>query len=439
MKVKISKELIDNIIIDFMLLQVFIMRFLGLDKYFNWAIIALIIVKFFLDKEKKLKQSQAKLILILMLIYVFFFLSSYMGHYTSFSLLRKNLFALSYVFLYYLYITFLCKKNWTFVRNKMINLFWVFNLYFVINIFVLIIQIKTPGVMAGYSTKVNPLKLDLISGLFGYSGTHQLCIYSCFIILYNLCYFRYYAKKYKKLLAFYTAFLFVFSCVVSMFNDNKMFYLLIVVFLGLYYLVEFWDARSVNSQYVSLFKIVVIIIILVALGVILYNTNSSIKHMFDSNIGDMMFKLRRTLDNKNIFIAGSAERIYMLIYAFTKFDAVFFGYGLASYTFYDAEALGFKHFGQADLGTMLCLGGLWFTILCVAFYLYCWNSICDLSSNQFIVKLYNMGICLLIGVYTVSFKNISIAILLLFLYIAIGLSNREKKQCKNKEEIGENA
>lgn len=67
------------------------------------------------------------------------------------------------------------------------------NGYFLINAVVLLIQLQGTGFMIGVNASgtVNPMYEDLIAGLLGYSGTHQLSLFMTFVILYNMAYWKY--------------------------------------------------------------------------------------------------------------------------------------------------------------------------------------------------------------------------------------------------------
>ena len=84
-------------------------------------------------------------------------------------------------------------------------------------------------------------------------------------------------------------------------------------------------------------------------------------------------------------------------------------------------ALGFKHFGLADLGSFLCLGGLWFTISVIGIYIYNINEI--VNSNRIIKNLIFL-IILTMFFYSQIMTSNTLCIIFIFLMIVMGMIRR---------------
>lgn len=431
MKLTIDKRYwLDSLILVMIFLQIAIFNYLNLSKLGNWILFVLIIFRLLLSVNiKKRKRFLLFAALGTFSIYMLGTISALAGAFFRFGAFRSNLMSMTYPLLITIYIAFICMYNKEVVRKFFNNNFYAFNIYFLINVIVLILQVRIPDFMAGYANWVNYYRKDLISGLFGYSGTHQLGFFSSFIILYNLYYTKYVCKKkYRVAMNAYTAFLMLFVMIMSSLNDNKMQYVMLALFLYAYVEINISDGKSESRRVVQRLKFVFAIIAVLVALIVTYFRVDFVKHIFDSSILKIVKKMMEILNSKDSLITGGAERIYMIRFAFTKFNGLTTGYGLGTYWWQTSTALGFSQFGQADLGTFLCLAGLVFTVPCMAFYYLLYKCICGLNGRKHMVfvKLAVLVIELVAAIYTTPMKNSTIQICFLLNLIVMNLCIEEK-------------
>lgn len=431
MKLTIDKRYwLDSLILAVIFLQIAIFNYLNLSKLGNWILFALIIFRLLLSVNIKKRKSFLLFVALgTLALYMLATVSALAGAFFRFGAFRSNLMSMTYPLLVTIYIAFACMYNREMVRSFFNNNFCIFNIYFLINVIVLILQVRIPDFMAGHANWVNYYRKDLISGLFGYSGTHQLGFFSSFIILYNLYYAKYVCKKkYRVVMNAYIAFLLLFVVIMSSLNDNKMQYVMLALFLYEYVEINISDGKSESRRVARRLKLFFVIIAVLVTFIVSYFRVDFIRNIFDSSILKIMKKMMEILNSKDSLITGGAERIYMIRFAFTKFNGLTTGYGFGTYWWQTPTVLGFSQFGQADLGTFLCLAGLVFTVPCMGFYYLLYKCICGLNGRKHMlfVKLAVLVIELVAAIYTTPMKNSTIQICFLLNLIVINLCIEEK-------------
>ncbi len=427
-----NRHFIDCLILCTIMLQLFILNFLGLSKLANWALLFMIIFRLLLFWRGRVKIPKEDIMyfLLVFLVYLAFSISALLGDYISFASLRRNFNSFTYPLLIATYVAFLVKYKRSFLTSFFNKGFTIFNLYFLINCILLLFQIRNPGLLAGVADWTNDYKPDLISGLFGYCGTHQLGLYSCFILVYNLYYAFYVSKKrMRNALILYNTFLFAYTIIISSKNDNKMFYILSAYLMFMFYMFNKYTPHNRSKRIKSFGGLIICCITIFALCFVAYLEVGIFKEILDRSVLSIIHHLINIAKQKNRLIVGGSERLYMIVFAFTKYNGWLWGNGIGTYYWLMSTALGFTQFGQSDLGNFLCLGGLFFTIPCLLCYgkLYTYIARVDIGNRSFYLALMIFVFYIIMTIYTLPMKSTPIQIAVIMIYVVYGLVMETKE------------
>ena len=246
----------------------------------------------------------------------------------------------------------------------MIQMRYLINIYFIINIIVMFIQLQGNYFLVGVVTQENTLYVDLISGLFGYSMTAAVCYFSVFVIIYNMV-ISYTIKKrfYQKLFYTYNIAIVLIMSYLSTQNDNVQYF----AFVPLALIVMMLSRNRLNTitgqQKVLLVALTCVFGITIALAVVpgLYETlNDGVFYKFTGAIEHMY-------DGPSV-THGSMERIALLVYGLIYASGWALGKGFSYAGVYTPYTFGFVHFGNANIGAFICLGGIWFYFAVIFLY-----------------------------------------------------------------------
>lgn len=306
----------------------------------------------------------------------------------------------------------MCHNKTKFIDKVMDKCFWIFNLTLLINFVVLYMQINFPySIIATTTANEIDFYLDLCSGLFTYGGTHVLNLFTCFIAVYNFAF----ASKLKNLnrkhaLIIYNIIIIGISLFISTFNDNKAMFILLPVIIAIY----FYSCKKTQSARID--RILKTIITIPLLIILLYQVSPEIKSFIDDN-----FLSLNTMINESVNIGneanGSNERIAMIKYALDDVETYLFGKGFATVGLYTEGFEGFNHFGQADFGTLLNLGGIWFVIVLFYSYYRMIMKIVDKKNKNVIASVGIFCFLMFVFAYTQAFtaKDLCLALILIAL------------------------
>ena len=402
-----KSNLLDNTILLLMYLQLIILEFLGFGQMLNKVIALLIIVRLVIS----LKRRKIEFIIPVILI-VLFLIGCLVGQEIHFNIMKSNFLMLFYSYIYLYYIFFLCKNKNGYIDTLLKKMFIPFNLTMVINIIVLFIQITHPYLITAKITSIEIDYLeDTISGLFAYGATHVVSLFTTFIVLYNFSYAKGIRKaNVRKLLRIYTCILILITSFIALFNDNKAFFILMPMILLI-----FWYADK-EKRSLRLNRIVMSCFILPIFLYVLYLLSVDFREFIDNNFLSLY---RMILNSVNLgsMANGSNERIAMIFYALKCPDTYLFGKGFGSVGLYQAGVEGFRHFGQADFGTLLILGGVWFTSLLLCSYIKMLNGIIAKKKLNEVVGVGIIIIVLILTAYTqcVTRTNCTMCLILIAL------------------------
>lgn len=423
---KIDKSyILESTIFYIVFLQMAIINYLGVSKYGNWIIVVLVMI-WIIKRIQHLKRTEKMFIIFLFSFYIIAFIDAIMGISFDMSIFRRNMFSVFYPLVVAGFFVCLSVNNREWLIKKMKSSFYLFNIYYIINIIIIIIQIMIPFFAPGITNSdwVNDYREDLISGIFGYSGTHQLCFFSCFIVIYNFAYGKLYCKKRLKkyLVNCYTLSLIGFIIVASSYNDNKGQYIFLVITLLIYGWIIYRKKSNIEKLKKGLLLSVLILFFILILGVIIEKIPLA-AGVYDNSIQKLADTISNINKSNGRMVAGGAERFYLVSYAFKYYDGFTSGYGLGSFWWLTENALGFPHFGLADLGTFLILGGLFFVVPCYFIYFYLYSHIVGVSKRRKnnSVKLLILFFLISANFYSVPMKNTTVQITLIYNFLVLGI------------------
>lgn len=412
MKVNVNNS-VDYMLLSLIYMQLVILEFFGLSQPLSKCISICILLRVIFLRGKQWKRG----IILCAILTVIYLISLQFGISYSPSDAKSNFLLQLYPALYTYYIVFLCNNRPKIIDNCLNYGFWIFNITMLSNVVVLLIQIFVPYSIIAVADESELISYyeDNISGLFQYSSVHVVCLFTIFIILYNLSYAESIRNRTVKFfIRLMTVVMTILSFYIAANSDNKAFFLLFAIVLFLY-----WYSDNLTSVKRILSVMTLLIIVPLALY-ILYVSNNDINDFLDSIISS------HNLGNRAI---GSTERIAIILFALQRTSTWIFGTGFGSTFIYEAGYMGFAHFGQSDFGSILVLGGIWYLIVQFVFYFrsFCTVTDCESLKTGWPLKLSIAVILILILVYTKCFTRTNVISSLLLIMLAF-----RKKQEKPK-------
>ena len=229
---------------------------------------------------------------------------------------RSNIIMLTYPIACIMFLEHFCRRYSDDVIRYFKKGFWIVNGYFLINAVVLLIQLQGTGFMIGINASgtVNPMYEDLIAGLLGYSGTHQLSLFMTFVILYNMAYWKYEVSDLNKTpLLIYLIACIIFCCYISIENYNQAFFFVLPIGIALFILSSGLDVNKLTVPWNTIFKYLLLGVILFLFIVFLYNSNEAVRVFIDDNLFDKMDMASSAME-MGLAANGSDERFAMILY-----------------------------------------------------------------------------------------------------------------------------
>lgn len=278
----------------------------------------------------------------------------------SWSIFLSNIRSMGYSLFALLIITMVVLRNDTLVFGVFKKHILFLNLMLVINIIVTAIQARGTGFLIKESWLLqNPYYDDQVTGLFGFNATNQLGMYSVFMMLLNFTYARNDINdKVKKMgIYIYTIIMEALMAVISKYNDNAGFYIVIALFSGLY---MFYDFAKIKKR--SLRKITTsakYVLIAVAAVILFFNIPAT-RAVLDKYLRN---RIEVMLHFNSAGMTGSNERLYQVQYGLSNLSGWLIGNGFGTAKIVQANAYGFLHFGICSAGAYIILLGIWFYLL----------------------------------------------------------------------------
>lgn len=427
MKISIKKrDLLDNIIWCVLFMQIMCFTWLNITRYTRLLLICLFILSLILNYKKNIKSNAVMLFLIC--IYMSF---NFIKNGGSFHVFMSNFQILLPQFLLIIYASYIMQYKKDYLINLMKNklVFWVINLYMLINIPVLILEKHGYYWLSGRSTVVNTYVPDLMSGLFGFNGTPYLAIFSVFFFIYNVNYYLYFMKrKIKFIFMIYNFCMLTFYIYISTQNDNKGFFLILIMFSIIYYLVTIISKEKYHNLYTTAFHVIkrmfpfVLMIFIVAVFLYKY---TGVKDVVDL----MIVKITEGFNYSSV--RGGGERFGIVLFALYGLDNKFWGAGIGTHYWTEEYAFGYLHYGISDLGTFLCLGGIIFIIFIM---LFAYVNFQHVLKNRFLTIIMLCALLILL-IYTqvLTIPSVTISLMLFFMVCVTGKEIRTSKRKSGRD------
>lgn len=304
--------------------------------------------------------------------------------------------------------------------------FWILNIYNIINFFIILKQISIPGFMV-HNFTTNTFYKDMINGLLGVNGASKLTF------LYLIClYLSYYnfnnEKKYIRVFAkVFFAFTILSSIYASLFNDNRTYYFLLIMFMFPLIMKKSFK-RKINAK--KMFKGILLILIISVSFFCTYKFNESFRTLTDDIIKANVTRTVANFTRSSNGESGGEERVELLRFALNEGNGYTFGKGIgilqATGT---GEVLVPEHFGLNDCNVRIFSGGLIFLGLILIIYT---NTIYQLlnKKNKF-YYVFILGTLAFISVYNQAFTYCEKTFLIAFTYfLLIKIENKKAEMTR---------
>ena len=291
--------------------------------------------------------------------------------------------------------------------------FFILNFYYIINFFIVLKQISTPGFLL-HNFTTNSFYLDHVDGLIGANGTAKLMLFNIICINLNLSFSYSKNSKISKFSKFMFIFTLLSSCYVSLMNDSRMYYILLLLFMLPIFIKISKGNFNITKFNINVIRVIVIVIVMLFASLVLYSNNSEFKNLIDKNFIDNYFN--RTV--QDIGTSGNEERVRLLKIAVENGDGLKLGKGIGSLPF---DGSGYvKHFGLNDFNVRIYNGGIIYVIILLAVYATIYEGILHLNSKQYLFRIYYFIILLILGLYTQVYtycdKNILLSLIFITTY-----------------------
>ena len=419
---KIKNRTLEDIILLLIIGQVVVFRFFNVYEIMNKVILVLtamlLLINFIRGKKLKIGTKSEMLSIAIVVVLLLFncFLYGCDGAFQS------NMLMILYPLINVFYLTYYVKKHQEFFYKKMIQMKYLINIYFVINIIVMFIQLQGTYFLVGVVTQENTMYEDLISGLLGYSMVAAVCYFSVFVIAYNIV-LSYTIKNRlrRKVFIAYTVILIGIMAYISIQNDNVQYFPFVLLAL----LIIMLSRNRLNTvsglQKVLLIVLICMLAVMFALGLVpgfyellndsvLYKFTGSLEHMYDGSS----------------VTHGSMERLALVVYGLTYAGGWALGKGFSYAGVYTPYTFGFVHFGNANIGAFICLGGVWLYLAII--YLYSKKIVTMIEFNDHTNRklFYRIMVCTFLvaaSMFSIPLTEVSIGLCVMFIMVVFGLNN----------------
>ncbi len=420
------KDIVDYCILWLMMLHVMIIRWLSLTGRFNLVLLALFLYWILKDTVKFVK-NRGIIWLGLILAYAVY---NYMTHGGEAYIFVNNVFEYLTPVMELIYIVYLMNYKKDLLIRFFHMLFWPLFIYNLFNMMFIFLQLNGQYWLAGLTDNVNDYAVDLISGLLGFNGVPELTFFSVFMIFYNYFYMQNYAGRYKVFLSGYNLLLTVFYLVLSAFNDNKGFYIILVMYI-LVYISIINESKSFQKNFFTRIKnfmkwAIPLLVVMVLTFFVMYHVS-----FFKSYIDRLLHELSAGITYMSAY-QGSSERFGMIAYILSQPESRLTGFGLGQYKWTTPNTFGFIHYGQSDVGTFMCLGGVVFVALLGALVYDSFSRV----FNKSIIPLILLIMYIVLAVYTQVFTVTSLMVSSLFFLVVCWMEGDFRIQGKVNRRNG---
>lgn len=276
----------------------------------------------------------------------------------------------------------------------------ILNIYFFINVPIIIIQIFSKGFMMR-TTGATLMYVDQITGLIGANGTHRMTFYWLALTLINI----YVYQKYKKKLMLFMIFSqIIFMLIISSYCDNTAFYYFFPLII-----LEFFVKELLKINIKRFLKFLSIAIVIIIFGIYLYNNNNQFNEFYNSRIMEKYEQFTGQNDKQ-----GDEQRISLFKYALDYGNGYKLGSGIGNATYGDSKLP--PQFGMSEISIITYQGGLIYLISIILLYSYYSYKLINPSNKSKLTRLifYIMLIInyAIMAIYTQIFSTFEIIFIL---------------------------
>lgn len=355
-------EVLDASILILIFSQLLFLDYFDLSAIPKRLAVALIALRFICSKVK-LKPSMLLVFCIFVLLGA---LNAASNTFESGAFLY-NVKLLVYPFAYVLYLAWLVRSRGSYVRSVFKAAFAPVNIYFFLTTAVAFVQYNFHVLIAvndGSYPKIGTWVYwaDAAGGLFKFCGVHALCLFTVFCILYNLWISETGHDRKALIARALVALELVVGLSLAALNDNKALFFLLPVGI-IVYLFSFSSNCRIRFSRKALIAVPAVLL----LFALLLGNGDCVQYLREhvvDEVGRAIGAIGKSFD-----ATGTEERFGILAAAFSIPSTWLFGEGVAAHRWISPGYLGFPHFGQADAGVVLILGGIWFALVYVGLYL----------------------------------------------------------------------
>lgn len=264
-------------------------------------------------------------------------------------------------------IFYISQENNDIIYDFLSGNFGLLNLMWIVNLFVLGMQVAGTGFMIKASwMAANSFYVDNCTGLFGGSSTHVVMLFTIFITIYNLEFgINRFSVGWKRK-AFFT---YIFGTLglmllFSTLNDNTAMFVFVPIFLVWYYLHKL---KIVDTAF---FYKIFDILKYVVLAILLLFILQFIPGVSDFINTTVMDKINGVINFEDTNGLGSVERLAIASDALNRGFGWKLGQGLGAWNIMGGRYAGFLHFGLSSVGSFIYLMGIWGYLIITVLYAY---------------------------------------------------------------------
>ena len=301
---------------------------------------------------------------------------------------------------------------------KLLNLMWV------INLFVLGLQVAGTGFMIKKSwMAANSFYPDNCTGLFGGSSTHVVMLFTIFITIYNLEFGieLFYENWKRKAFLFYVFGTLGLMLLFSTMNDNSAMFIFLPIFLVWYYL------HKIKVTHISLFKKFIVLfkwLVLVGMILVLIQFIPSISDFINTTVLD---KLNGVFNFQETNGLGSVERLAIASDALSRGFGWRLGQGIGAWNVNGGGSYaGFLHFGLSSVGSIIYLMGIWGYITITIVYSYFLSRM--KKDNKKLSFLITFAIVNFLCIYTMFLTATHAIVWSIFIFLILNCVGRERNE-----------
>lgn len=417
MKIQIRKKnLFLLCLLEYILFLGLFSRYVEYTNIWNYLLLMFFLISMLIENKCRNALLRNKPVIISLLCSVcFMVLSIIFG--TSNEFLQDNFFTLFYPLLICIIIIFIVGAKRDVISDFFLKNFYLINLLWIINLFVLSRQVTGSGFMIKSEwLTLNNFYTDQCCGLFGNSGTHELGMFSIFVMVYNLfyCDFKEKNRTKRRIILFSTLFTQGLMLYYSIYNENLALFLLIPMFAVIYILLKIeWINHSLINKISKYGKYVLLIVVVLFVIFNISTLGSYINEVLNTRIMKIVaFDVTTT--------QGSNERLAIPYYGLINGWGWKFGKGFGAWRLHKGGYLAFSHFGLSSIGSFINLGGIWFYLSYCFLFAFSLRSICNREKKSKIMLTVCFIVILFLSIYTIIFTSIVSVIWLMLLFAVLG-------------------